>query len=302
MAIMSATRMRDARQRVVLLPKPAINEALSGGVSSLWIPVEVGHTSGDPGYRVVAADGSRDLVVGVCAGGSGFFEYAKTRREIAEGLAWASAPGIPYTYGSDGESPWSLYWLRATGARISWIRNMLVGEGSDPVFPFGELFPVASLFEEIMDILEAGRAKKDLDRAALILGHLAAALLSGRPQAGEREETADERIDRVASWIETHPSSDLRVSALAAMCNLSAPYFSACFRRRTGSRVLDFIARSRMGQARRLLEETSRPVKDIAASLGYSDQLYFSRSFRKAYGCPPLAMRAKATSQGDPSP
>jgi AraC family transcriptional regulator of arabinose operon len=283
------------KTRQIILPKTVVDEAQSGGISSLWLPVEIGYLPDARSQGLVMAEGSKDLVLGLCASGRGLFEYAKERREIRAGQAWVALPGIPFSYGPDEEEPWSLYWFRVRGGRISWLRNMLLEEGGDPVFAVKELFPVAALFEEIMDILDkGGYAKRNLDCAALAFGHLAAALSRGPSADRPRGETISERMEGVVAWIRGHVSDEIRVSALAARCNLSTPYFTACFRRHAGCGVLDFVARLRMERARGLLEDGVLPIKEIAASVGYADQLYFSRSFKKVYGRSPLASRAGA--------
>ncbi|NIR57875.1 MAG: helix-turn-helix domain-containing protein, partial [Nitrospinaceae bacterium] len=49
----------------------------------------------------------------------------------------------------------------------------------------------------------------------------------------------------------------------------------------------EFLNRTRMNYARRLLATTAKPVRDIAEESGYSDQLYFSRRFRHYHGVSP---------------
>jgi AraC family transcriptional regulator, arabinose operon regulatory protein len=293
--------MDKGKIRRFALPKAALDEALIGGFSSLWLPIEIGAISDSPTERVAMENGTKDLIVGLCTGGQGYFEYARERVEIREGQVWATAPGIAFAYGSEGGEPWSLYWFRGRGSRIAWLRKLLVGEDGDPVFTVENIFPIAALFEEIMELLGEGSGKRDLDCAALAFGHLVAELRRRRPAEGEGIETVDERMDRVVAWIDAHASSEIRVAELASMCNLSGPYFAACFRRRTGYRVLDYAAGVKMKKARRLLEETNLPIKEIAAAVGYADQLYFSRSYKKAYGFSPLASR-QAMNEGDTAP
>ena len=42
-----------------------------------------------------------------------------------------------------------------------------------------------------------------------------------------------------------------------------------------------------MEKALELLSEGELSIKEIAFTCGYSDEKYFSRAFRKKYGCPP---------------
>ena len=52
----------------------------------------------------------------------------------------------------------------------------------------------------------------------------------------------------------------------------------------------------RIQQACRLLNETPRPLKTIAAELGFDDPYYFSRLFRKVTGSSPTGFRQNRAS------
>jgi AraC-like DNA-binding protein len=54
---------------------------------------------------------------------------------------------------------------------------------------------------------------------------------------------------------------------------------------------IDFFIRLRMNRACRLLAESSLPVKDIAAQLGYDDPFYFSRLFKSVHAVAPTEYR-----------
>ena len=53
----------------------------------------------------------------------------------------------------------------------------------------------------------------------------------------------------------------------------------------------DIVDRCRRIAARRLLESTRKPVRDIASELGYRDAGSFSRAFRRWSGCSPRVYR-----------
>ena len=49
----------------------------------------------------------------------------------------------------------------------------------------------------------------------------------------------------------------------------------------------DYLTRFLVTQACELLERSTLSMAEVAASVGYSDQLYFSRVFKKVIGLPP---------------
>jgi two-component system response regulator YesN len=53
----------------------------------------------------------------------------------------------------------------------------------------------------------------------------------------------------------------------------------------------DYIAKVRMEKAKALLKNTEIPVSQIALRIGYPDQSYFTKVFRKIERCTPRAFR-----------
>ncbi|MFS0917181.1 helix-turn-helix domain-containing protein [Brevibacillus sp. 179-C 1.1 NHS] len=81
----------------------------------------------------------------------------------------------------------------------------------------------------------------------------------------------------------------LNVTTLAAMANLSPSYFGDSFKKAYGQSVMDYVTGLRMNHAKRLLRETNMRLRDIAKTVGYSDEFYFSRKFKKEVGVSPSA-------------
>ncbi|MBN8215410.1 MAG: helix-turn-helix domain-containing protein [Spirochaetes bacterium] len=70
-----------------------------------------------------------------------------------------------------------------------------------------------------------------------------------------------------------------------------SPYTSRLFARRYGATPKQYLIRLRLERARELLE-SGMPVKEVAHACGFTDELYFSRLFRKKDGRPPTAHRS----------
>ena len=92
---------------------------------------------------------------------------------------------------------------------------------------------------------------------------------------------------RIYDSIEAPPT----VAELARECCLSESRFLHLFREVTGKPLTSFITAIRMERAKELLAVTDLYVREIAEAVGYEDQNYFSRCFRKMEGCSPRAFR-----------
>ncbi|MBN8219076.1 MAG: helix-turn-helix transcriptional regulator [Spirochaetes bacterium] len=96
-----------------------------------------------------------------------------------------------------------------------------------------------------------------------------------------------------------------RVERLAAGLNLRPRSFQRAFRRDTGSTLKAWLSAQLMERAQSLLLSDPRRIKELARELGFADEHYFSRFFKKHQGRSPQEYRGdweKAMGRGAPSP
>jgi transcriptional regulator GlxA family with amidase domain len=104
--------------------------------------------------------------------------------------------------------------------------------------------------------------------------------------------TAGMRARSVAAYMRQHLVRRTTLKELARMANLSVSHFSAIFRKELGFSPLDYLIRTRIQRACDLLDTTGSSLKEIAAAVGFSDPLYFSRVFRAIHGVSPRRYRS----------
>ncbi|MDY3692540.1 MAG: response regulator [Dysosmobacter sp.] len=77
---------------------------------------------------------------------------------------------------------------------------------------------------------------------------------------------------------------DLSLAELSGLLNLSPTYFSALFKTETGMTASQYLTNVRMKEAKRLLLATRDSIACISAQIGYNDEKYFMRVFKKEIG------------------
>jgi AraC-like DNA-binding protein len=112
-------------------------------------------------------------------------------------------------------------------------------------------------------------------------------------QGGQARRTQGAAIIRAIGLICANLAQPLRVEQLAAESGLSPSRFHECFVADTGETPAAYQLRLRCLRAAELLRARSdSPVKAIAASLGFSDQRYFSTCFKRQMGMTPSEFRS----------
>ena len=105
------------------------------------------------------------------------------------------------------------------------------------------------------------------------------------------------RLARAVVAILEDPAADHSVSSLAELAGMSRASFSDHFTRAFAQGPIDFVQKTRLRVAARLLEVSDLPMKAIALSVGYAGSRPFSRAFEATYGAPPTVYRDQMIQQ-----
>lgn len=110
------------------------------------------------------------------------------------------------------------------------------------------------------------------------------------PSAG-REGLLSYKLRRALDYIQAHLEEALPLATLAAVAQTSPAHFARLFKHATGLAPHQYVIRSRMTYASRLLAETDVSLIDIGLRVGCADQSHFTALFRTHVSQTPQAFR-----------
>ena len=87
------------------------------------------------------------------------------------------------------------------------------------------------------------------------------------------------------------------LTELSEQLYLSVPYLSKIIKELFGKSFKDLVVDERMEKARSAFLNTGMSVGDVIRSVGYENESYFHREFKKRYGTTPLALRKSTKAQ-----
>jgi transcriptional regulator GlxA family with amidase domain len=102
----------------------------------------------------------------------------------------------------------------------------------------------------------------------------------------------NERIRAIEAWLQKHFHQDISIQSLADRACMSERTFVRHFKAATGRLPAAYIQALRIEAAKVMLEQESRSVQTIAASIGYNDVAFFRCLFKRATGMTPQQYRA----------
>ena len=143
---------------------------------------------------------------------------------------------------------------------------------------------IARCMERVHEALRARRSQSERRPQALIAQVPVEARY--RPQT-----TPSVRLQRAIAHIEKHYGRLIPESEVALVCEMSPSRFCREFKAAFGVTFVEYLARHRVHEAKRLLGNRGMSVTDVAAAVGFTDPSYFTRVFRKIAGASPTEYR-----------
>lgn len=104
-------------------------------------------------------------------------------------------------------------------------------------------------------------------------------------------------IRKVLEYLQLNYSQEISLAYLADMVHASPSHLSKTFRQEVGSTITRHISKLRCGKAAQLLCDTTLSVSEISSYVGYPDNNYFVKVFKKQYGMTPTAFRTSCNRQ-----
>jgi AraC-like DNA-binding protein len=109
--------------------------------------------------------------------------------------------------------------------------------------------------------------------------------------SNSRNNKTDTILAHILQSIKLHYQSKCKARDIALDLGYNPDYLARVFRRKMGMKISDYITQCRIVKAKRILLETSNPLKEIAFEVGYEDEKYFMKEFKQLEGLTPTEFR-----------
>jgi len=120
----------------------------------------------------------------------------------------------------------------------------------------------------------------------------------GKDNNIEFRATMEEIADEIRDFIEANYAEDINLDMFSRRYYLTKEYLSRCFKEVVGCGIYEFVTITRMSKVKELLRDTDLKIGEVARVVGYNDQNYFSRAFKKHFGTYPSEYRMMIKQEG----
>jgi AraC-like DNA-binding protein len=216
--------------------------------------------------------------------GGGWFEWGdrpRRRLPVRAPAAFVVFPGVYHAYQPD-PSGWTERWVLFNGPAAEAHESLGALDREAPVIPLGVgVQSLSKIFDSLNAAVENGTPHRDVTASALT-HQLLAELLTGR---------TDGDLSRIVRYFDEHATENVAISTHARRLGLDEATLRAEIHRATGSTPKEYILRTRLSRAKRLLLTTDRSVREVAHAVGYEDPAYFTRLFTRRVNQSPSEFR-----------
>ncbi len=223
--------------------------------------------------------------------GSGTVRFGEVSHPLMPGTVFAYGPRLGHRITSAPDSPLWKYFVVFTGVKS--LRLLACcGMGSGSVGHIAQPERVQSVFDDLISQGLGDHADRDR-QCATILRYLVLKIGELYRPADDTGAKAFATYERVRSHIAERFVTLTSLAEIATACEVDEAYICRLFRRFGRESPFQYLLHLRLNRAAELLQTTDTLVKDIAASLCFSDAFNFSRTFRHSFGVSPNEFRRR---------
>ena len=237
--------------------------------------------------------GSSQFILIYCVEGNGEIRLNETTHLISPDHFFIIPAGMSHAYHSDEQNPWSIYWIHFFGLKSG---NYSRFAGQPLAIERGKTSRISDrvdLFSEIFRNLDRGFSVETLEYVNLCLPHLLASFTHLSQFRLIKESGEKDPVAQSINFMLEQLTKKLKLEEIASETGLSASHFSRLFAYRTGHSPIDYFIQLKIQRACRLLDNSGWMIADVSREMGFDDQFYFSRVFRKVMGMSPGEYRKR---------
>lgn len=232
--------------------------------------------------------GIRDrYILHLVISGKGTYITPEGEFSLSKGDIFLIRPFTEIEYYADNDDPWEYYWVNFIGDDAEYLLKKTDFKPDCPIMR-GCSEEIYSAMKNIIDN-PANKRYESIEltgRLYILLSLLIKASAAAMPYS-KNEEDKKRILKAAKAYMGTNYPLPISVDDISAAVGVSRTTLFRIFKSELNISPVEYLINYRITQAKRLLSETDLSVTAVARSVGYEDNLYFSRAFKKKSGVSP---------------
>lgn len=240
-------------------------------------------------HKVVRTLPNHELIF--ITGGSGDITLAQKKYPVKKGMLFYICPDVLHSIETSREEPIYFFSVHFSYAYVSFEDGKWAVEDEmktlpiEPVQELMDYYPIEEIFKKLVDTWNAKLPGYEFFSKTFLQQLFIALYQNKRRQ--NRNYSSSLKVERVIAYMHQHIQQRVTLPELSAVMQISPFYLSRTFKTITGYSIIEYFNRIKIDKAKELIIEGDKKVKEVAQILGFSDEFYFSRMFKKVEGVSP---------------
>lgn len=223
---------------------------------------------------------------------SGNIVIGGNRYPIKKGMLYYIPPGVQQTIELHTKNPEHYMSVHFNGSRMvldsdrKWKCQESIKTLHQPsAQEIKNYILVKELFEKLVDIWNDKGPSYEFVAGTLLRQLFI--LISQNNKIQSRNYAISLKIDQIIEYMRQNINRKITLEELSGIVGLSTFYLSRTFKDTTGYPIITYFNKMKIDKAKELLIEGNKKVKEVAYELGYTNEFYFSRIFKRIEGLSP---------------
>ena len=192
-------------------------------------------------------------------------------------------------------NPWSYIWIEFSGDIIKQLLQNINFTNTNFIYKpknFAHLKDILTLMLKEDDNITTGAEALLIES---FIFRIFAFLIDEYSNNKENYITKKEiTTSKITKYLDDHfCDEDISIKKVADNFFFSQPYLTRFYKSQTGVTPIQYVIQLRMRKACELLNHKTFTIEQISENLGYKNQFYFSKEFKKYYLVPPTQYKQK---------
>lgn len=270
-----------------VIPDPVIRSLSRHPLTRDLYPLAFGHYRRAAGHHMHREHHNDDLLIH-CTEGEAYLNVEDEPCVVRAGDLVLIPAGAAHRYTAAPENPWTIHWVHYAGPLAENFRQHMGFTDDIRIQHIGRQPRLLVDFNGLLSVRQTGFRTPGLVHVANRLRQLLAAVPLS---VGEASHTQQPDLDIIHNFMREHLDERITLGQLADLTGLSPAHFATRYRAMTGVSPIQHFLHLKVEQACQMLDTTDHSFTQISNMLGYDDNYYFSRLFKKVMGQSPTDYR-----------
>lgn len=270
-------------EEYIIIPTESFADYAEHPLVRTVYPTDVGFFPKAAAHYREREEGADQYILIYCTEGRGVIEVEDERYELGPSDAFCIPPNIRHKYYADQKNPWSILWVHFKGENtvyFSMEERRLVHMNSRHSDN-----RIMVLFHSLFRVLHRNYTLGNFIYISQVLSLILSEIYFR--EKTDESSVQNRHVTMVIRFMYQNLKRGLSLEDISEEVKLSKSYLNSIFKSQTGRSPVEFFIHLKMQEACKLLKSTDMYVYEVSSELGYDDQYYFSRIFKKVVGMSP---------------